>query len=194
VTERLEHEAQLKDRQGLLEQANTQLEALAVTDGLTGLFNHRAFQERLEGEVEANVEPLSLILIDVDLFKTYNDSFGHPEGDRVLRQVAALLQASVENCGIAARYGGEEFAIILPGYDASSATAFGNKLCQTVAEAPWPNRSVTISAGIATLGGALNDPASLIQASDEALYASKHAGRNRSTHSDSLSNFTRRAA
>ena len=200
ITDRLEHEEQLnshvkalaaahhelKERQALLEQANAQLEALAVTDGLTGLFNHRAFQERLE-ELARDSDELSLVLIDVDNFKHYNDAFGHPEGDGVLRRVAIMLRESVRDKEVTARYGGEEFAIILPGLDAEAARLFGEELCQAIARSPWPNRSVTISAGVATLTPSCSTPACLIRAADEALYASKHTGRNRSTHANERS-------
>ncbi|MHB8636763.1 MAG: sensor domain-containing diguanylate cyclase [Fimbriimonadaceae bacterium] len=198
ITDRLEHEDQLKShvkalaaahqelkaRQDLLERANSQLESLAVTDGLTGLFNHRAFQERLEQEVAPCPENLSLVLIDVDHFKEYNDAFGHPEGDGVLRRVAVMLREAVGDRGVTARYGGEEFAIILPGVNAAAAQDFGDDLCKLVAMSPWPNRSVTISAGVATFGPACPNPAALIRAADEALYGSKRSGRNRSTHAD----------
>ena len=200
ITDRLQHEDQLKShvkalaaahqelkqRQALLEEANGQLEALAVTDGLTGLFNHRAFQERLD-ELARGSNELSLVLIDVDNFKLYNDAFGHPEGDGVLRRVAVMLRESVGDSGITARYGGEEFAIILPGLNADAARHFGDELCQAIAQAPWPNRSVTISAGVATLNSDCATPDSLIRAADDALYDSKHNGRNRSTHSSSRS-------
>ncbi|HLK15346.1 MAG TPA: diguanylate cyclase [Fimbriimonadaceae bacterium] len=200
ITERLEYEDQLKShmkalasahqelkqRSDLLEQANAQLAALAVTDGLTSILNHRAFQERLEKEVTNCQDELSLVLLDVDHFKGYNDTFGHPEGDGVLRRVAVIMQESIGDRGIAARYGGEEFAIILPGFDATAAAAFGDQLCDAVARSPWPNRSVTISAGVATLGGADITPEALIRSADAALYDSKRAGRNRSTHAQTL--------
>ena len=200
ITERLEHEDQLKShvkalasahqelkqRSDLLEQANAQLGSLAVTDGLTGLFNHRAFQERLEEEVAKSNEELSLLLVDVDNFKNYNDTFGHPEGDVVLRRVAVTLQESVGDHGTVARYGGEEFAIILPGFGADAARTFSDRLCEHVARSPWPNRSVTISSGVATMNARCSNQAMLIRAADEALYDSKRNGRNRSTHYESL--------
>jgi diguanylate cyclase (GGDEF)-like protein/PAS domain S-box-containing protein len=178
VTDRLAYEAQLN--------------ALAISDGLTGLFNHRAFQEKLELLLALSADiPVSLILIDVDNFKDYNDSFGHPEGDRVLRQVAARLrEASGDGC-VVARYGGEEFAVIAPGYDALGARRLANELCHRVANAEWPNRHVTISLGVSTsLQSTSGDPATLIRLADEALYKSKHHGRNRATHCDDV----RRAA
>jgi len=204
VTDRLEYEEKLKShanalaaahqelkaRQSLLETANARLEALAVTDGLTGLFNHRALQERLDEEIAHAPDSLSLVMIDVDHFKLYNDAFGHPEGDSVLRSVAAMLTESVRPGGVTARYGGEEFAILLPGYDAVASRAFAEDLCKAVAVARWPHRSITISAGVATLSPECLTPAALIRAADEALYESKRNGRNRSTHA----NASRRAA
>lgn len=201
ITERLEYEDQLKShvkalaaaheelqqRQKLLEQANAKLEALAVTDGLTGLYNHRAFQEKLEELVHDSSE-LSLVLIDVDHFKDYNDTFGHPEGDVVLRRVALMLKDAVGSTGVTARYGGEEFAIILPAVDEDAGHAFAEALCSSVASAPWPNRSVTISAGVATICPAWSTPQALIRAADNALYASKRDGRNRATHAAAFRN------
>lgn len=196
ITDRLEHEEQLKahvkalaaanqevqQRSAQLELANAKLEALATTDGLTGLFNHRAFQERLEEELGRATAEVSLVLVDVDHFKNYNDTYGHPEGDVVLRRVATMLRSAVGNAGVTARYGGEEFAIILPGMDEATGRDFAADLCRQLAGAPWPNRQITISAGVATSGPGCVQPTDLIRLADEALYDSKRSGRNRATH------------
>src|SRR5439155_8293811 len=105
---------------GELEHANALLQALLVTDGLTGLKTHRAFQDRLEDEINRAAryqQHLSLIMLDVDHFKEYNDTFGHPAGDEVLRILARALQEHARDTDFIARYGGEEFTIILPNTD-----------------------------------------------------------------------------
>ena len=112
VTDRKRYEGYVREAQRKLEEVNRQLEALATKDGLTGLKNHRAFAEQLEMEVERACRydmPLSLAILDVDSFKAYNDSYGHPAGDAVLQSVARLLEANVREADLVARYGGEEF-------------------------------------------------------------------------------------
>src|SRR5205085_7620259 len=107
------------------------LQALAITDGLTGLKNHRAFQEKLAEEFERSCRqnlPLSLLLLDVDKFKHYNDTYGHPAGDQVLKMVAALLGETVRPADFVARYGGEEFVILLPGMDAEGAVTLAERV------------------------------------------------------------------
>ena len=124
LTERKEAEQQIKDymvilefQKDQLEETNKELEALATTDGLTGLKNRRTFGEKLTEEHARAVryhQPLSLLLLDVDHFKQYNDTFGHPAGDVVLRSVAQALGSTARDTDVAARYGGEEFVLILP--------------------------------------------------------------------------------
>ena len=164
-----------------LEKANGQLEALATLDGLTGIKNHRAFQERLEEETSRAGRygsPLSLLMLDVDHFKQYNDAFGHPAGDEVLKEVAGLMRECSRDTDVVARYGGEEFAVILPQTDPQGAAVIAERIRQAIEKAPWAGRAVTASLGVATL-----DPAwtggELIAAADRALYQSKTSGRNR---------------
>ncbi len=167
-----------------LEKANAELEARATTDGLTGLKNHRAFQERLAEEVRRAARygtPLSLILLDVDCFKQYNDSHGHPAGDTVLKTVARVVQASARDTDLAARYGGEEFVLVLPQTSLDGAAAFAERLRATLADYPWPRRAVTASFGVATLRLGEETGSSLLARADEALYQSKTLGRNRVT-------------
>jgi diguanylate cyclase (GGDEF)-like protein/PAS domain S-box-containing protein len=168
-----------------LEKANAELAALATTDGLTGLRNHRALQERLADEVahtERYGAPLSLLLLDVDHFKQYNDAFGHPAGDDVLRRVARLLEADIRNTDTAARYGGEEFVIILPQTDADGAHVIAERVRAAIEAAPWDGRSVTVSIGVCTFALTTHTPAAMLACADAALYRSKADGRNRVTH------------
>ncbi|MCS6776342.1 MAG: diguanylate cyclase [Chloroherpetonaceae bacterium] len=172
-----------------LEAMNRRLEALATVDGLTGIYNHRTFQERLTEEYHRFLRhgmPLSLILMDVDHFKKYNDTFGHPEGDRVLRQVAHLLQANSRSTDFVARYGGEEFAVLMPTTDAEGALRAAERLRSAIEQAEWPLRPVTGSFGVATLVNYDQTPDALIAAADRALYLSKQRGRNCATHARDL--------
>lgn len=157
---------------------------LASTDGLTGLCNHRVFQERLEEEVErANRyhRPLSLLMVDVDHFKVHNDTHGHLWGDAILTELARLLKDSSRASDIVARYGGEEFALVLPETSQDQALHIANRLRETIAAHRFldthPVASLTVSIGVA-----MHHPAScaqaLIAAADGALYTAKRAGRN----------------
>jgi two-component system cell cycle response regulator len=175
VTYRVEYENQLKA-------LNQKLQSLAVTDGLTGLHNHRAFQDYLEEQFQVamrNKQPLALILIDVDHFKQYNDTYGHQAGDEVLRQVAQILSAHVREGDFVARYGGEEFVIVLPRADSESAVAVAERLREAVQSAEWRLRPVTGSFGVACARPDMETRQELIEAADQALYQAKKNGRNR---------------
>ncbi len=194
--ERVETRADLDARQQELETkqmellaANAQLEALATTDGLTGVKNRRAFDQRLEEEFQRARRystPLSLLLLDVDKFKQYNDSFGHPAGDEVLKQVATVLQAGIRATDSVARYGGEEFALVLPNTDAPGAIILAERVRVAIATVPWAHRVVTASLGACSFRGDMKTRAELTAGADAALYASKEAGRNRVTHVNDL--------
>ena len=174
----------LEFKQSELERSNEQLARLATQDGLTNLKNHRAFQERLSEEIERAQRydsPLSLMLIDVDSFKQYNDEFGHPEGDIVLKKVAAMMEEAARHTDVVARYGGEEFVIVLPQTSSSGCAVVAERLRAMVTAAKWPNRAVTVSIGVCSMHGSGMDQSGLISCADEALYESKHAGRNRVT-------------
>jgi diguanylate cyclase (GGDEF)-like protein len=160
----------------------------ATTDGLTGLYNHRYFQERLAAEVasaERTGKPLTLALTDIDLFKKFNDTFGHQEGDVVLRKVAKLCQDHVRpGKDIVCRYGGEEFVVIMPDCDVVEGRQVIDALRAFSAEhmigGSGPEaRAITISVGLATHPQAGREPRELIHAADEALYKAKQSGRNR---------------
>ncbi|MCP5149676.1 MAG: diguanylate cyclase [Ectothiorhodospiraceae bacterium] len=159
----------------------------ATVDGLTGLFNRYWLDRMLPRQIErsrATGESLALVMVDVDHFKRINDDFGHPAGDRVLRQVADILRDNLRPADMAARYGGEEFALLLPGCGLRDALALAERLRRAVESMPWPESAgpapgtVTISAGV----GTMDDVASaeqLVARSDDALYRAKRAGRNR---------------
>jgi len=180
-------EVKIVERTRELAQANARLAQLAVTDGLTGLYNHRHFHERLALEVERsnrNGLPLALFMIDVDHFKRYNDKNGHPAGDEVLRQVARLLSDGRRANDICARYGGEEFAVVL--VDTPKLTAFqvAEKLRQRVADhafegaADQPDGRLTVSIGVAAFSEDASEAEGLVRAADAALYRAKAGGRN----------------
>lgn len=162
------------------------LRHLAITDPVTGLTNHRYMQERLRVEVAAaqqNSKPFSLIMIDVDHFKSYNDRYGHPEGDRLLADIADLLTHFIRPIGSASRYGGEEFVLQLPGFDLTQAQAQAEKLRAKIEQhafrGPKGRRAyVTVSIGVASFPQNGATPAQLIEAADRALYQAKRQGRN----------------
>ena len=158
-----------------------QLSALADCDGLTGLYNHRAFHEQLHRAtaVEAGAEPVpvAVLMLDLDHFKTVNDRHGHVVGDEVLRAVTAAIQASIRPCDIAARIGGEEFAVLLPGAAPETAGEIAERLRAAVdrIEEPVP---VTASIGVTSSHTGV-DGAELLERADSALYEAKRRGRNR---------------
>ncbi len=167
-----------------LEFANAQLKVLASSDALTGLYNRGALNRKLDEEVGRAKRyqlPFSILLLDVDYFKRFNDSFGHPAGDEVLRQVARLLQLATRSTDFVARYGGEEFAILLPQTSEPSAMIVAERIREAIAKADWPHRPITVSIGVATLSPHLSS-GSLVQLADDALYQAKTAGRNRVSH------------
>ncbi|MBX9849843.1 MAG: sensor domain-containing diguanylate cyclase, partial [Rhodocyclaceae bacterium] len=151
------------------------LETLSTTDGLTGLRNRRAFDERIIDEHHRSMRskhPFSLLLIDVDLFKDYNDSFGHQAGDDALEDVARIIQYTVRNYDLAARYGGEEFGVILPDTDNQGAMGLAERLRRAIERDEWMYRQITVSIGVATIEHGQSIPA-LIEQVDRALYTAK---------------------
>ncbi len=175
--ERAELAVQLEVQQYELELQKVDLAKLAATDGLTGIPNNRTFHEHLAAEIENPKGPLSLLFIDVDEFKSYNDEFGHPAGDLVLKQLAELMRLHLREEDFAARYGGEEFAIILPNTPQEVAVEFAEKLRETVAAKKFEMQKVTLSIGVALLK-ASEDKKSFLLRADRALYLSKAAGRD----------------
>ncbi len=161
------------------------LTELASTDVLTRLNNRRRFNEALDANFTLAIRqqsPLSLILLDVDFFKKYNDTFGHSAGDDVLCIVAQQLVRSCRNYDVVARYGGEEFAILLPAADPLQAIECAERQKAAIRSYPWSLRGVTASFGIATLWPMSGDASRLVEEADRALYYSKSQGRDRVTH------------
>ncbi len=168
-----------------LARQNDQLAELASIDELTGAKNRRRFREDLEllfAQVDRLGSPLSLIMLDLDHFKQYNDSFGHPAGDEVLQWVGSTLRISVRDHDIVSRYGGEEFVILLPATDENEALAVAERLRSAIACRPWPRRDMTASLGVGTAGKGTPSAAALVEQADRAMYQSKQAGRNQITH------------
>ena len=171
----------LEEANALLAKANGRLEVLAVTDGLTGLKNRRAFQEKLQeevGRVTRYPASLSLLLLDVDHFKRFNDTFGHPAGDDVLRCVARLLTENSRSTDFVARYGGEEFVTLMPNTDQQGSLVLAEKIRKAVERSDWRDRPISVSIGVATMTTANGDGMVLLKEADAALYRSKKNGRN----------------
>jgi diguanylate cyclase (GGDEF)-like protein/putative nucleotidyltransferase with HDIG domain len=163
-------------------------EHLATIDGLTGLYNHRYFQQRLEGEIERSGRmnmPLSLIIMDIDYFKHYNDIQGHPAGDKVLQQISRILRTSIRSIDIPVRYGGEEFAVILVNTAAAEAVEIAERIRQKVEEFPFAGRDeqpagrLTISMGVASYPDNAIKKDELIKLADDALYKAKYISKNK---------------
>jgi diguanylate cyclase (GGDEF)-like protein len=164
---------------------NARLRELATTDGLTGLKNYRHFAEALKSAFSLAVcrgKPFSVVMVDVDHFKAFNDGFGHQSGDDVLSTLATILRTTVRRQDLVARYGGEEFVILLPETDLSGSRVVAERLRVAVERHPWPLRGVTVSLGVATMTAATRAPCELVKQADNALYRSKRMGRNRVSH------------
>ena len=179
---------QLTDKVAELERVREHLRTLADTDELTLLPNRRRFQQYLGRELrraERFKHPISILLLDVDHFKTINDEYGHPMGDLVLQQLASALQTNVRSSDLAARYGGEEFAIVLTETGGEGAVSLANQLCQRIGKHPFgdpdspiPHR-ITVSIGVATYPADGTSADGLIAKADARLYEAKETGRNR---------------
>ena len=187
--ERLEaaHDELARTNEGL-KAANRALETLAITDGLTSLYNHRHFQDSLEKELrkcEQQGRPLSLILIDIDHFKAFNDRWGHQEGDAALRRVAAQVMKGIRPSDMAFRYGGEELVVLMPSCTKTQAAEVAEKLRIAVRDgAQRPGRfgdRLTVSIGVAAFPEDGAVPRALVDTADAALYTAKAEGRDRVT-------------
>lgn len=187
---RKDRERELEELNVALQSVNEQLKRLSSLDGLTGISNRRSFDERLAeewGRARRSVSPLSLIMLDIDFFKPYNDSYGHIGGDECLVNVANILKKTLHRpADFLARYGGEEFIVVLPETDAEGANKIAEDLRSAVESMGVPHKAssvaghVTISLGTATMTPAEGtEPSALIEVADNALYAAKEGGRNR---------------
>jgi two-component system cell cycle response regulator len=161
---------------------------LAITDGLTGLFNRRYMETHLGTLVEQAAtrnKPIAVLVVDIDYFKAINDGHGHDAGDDVLREFALRIRKAIRNIDLACRYGGEEFVIVMPETDMAVATIVAERLRRRIASEPFVieqgarSLEVTISIGIAAPSGAGDNAATILKRADQALYRAKRDGRNR---------------
>jgi two-component system cell cycle response regulator len=161
---------------------------LAVTDPLTGLFNRRYMETHVGTLVHRSAsrgKPLSVLILDIDYFKSINDTFGHDAGDDVLREFADRLKKSIRGIDLACRYGGEEFVVVMPDTDLGVAALVGERIRRRIAGEPFPigqgdrQIEVTISVGIAARLGPDDNAPQILKRADEALYRAKRDGRNR---------------
>lgn len=180
LTEQMQREAELQRTRDELQEANRKLSSLALTDALTGLWNRRAFDARLETSIisaHRGRQTLTLMLIDVDHFKHVNDRYGHPYGDSVLKDIATLLNRVKRAEDAACRFGGEEFAVLLPGTDVQAARHLADRMLKATRQFLWEKSPVTISIGLAMCSdNCLSDE--LVDKADSALYQAKRGGRD----------------
>lgn len=178
---------ELQEKVILLQKAKEELRQLAITDGLTGLYNYRYFKEQLQQELNRarrHELHVSVIMIDIDHFKHYNDTNGHPAGDTVLKAIGMLLKDNIRKIDVAVRYGGEEFALVLIETNKKAAEIVAEKIRKLVEEhsfefeANQPLRKITISSGVATFPDDDADFDGLVSTADKRLYLAKQAGRN----------------
>ena len=171
-----------------MQKNNNQLELKAATDPLTGLSNRRTLNDMMESW-SLRSQPYSVLIIDIDHFKHVNDTFGHPAGDEVLKQLAATISETVQNDGHCFRYGGEEFVVLLPSFTAIEAYRLAEALRKRTETTITPiGKPVTISVGIAEFPMHANIPEKLFSLADQALYQSKNNGRNQTTISKAYTN------
>lgn len=177
----------IKSLQDKINAKRVELEALSITDDLTGLLNHRAMQQRLRDEfmrAQRYNEPLSVIMVDVDYFKKINDTFGHLYGDRVLEKLAALLKKAVREIDIVARYGGDEFLLILPQTHFSGSLTVADRIWRAAAAETLVTKkevvNLTVSVGVSFFPNKnVTSVEELVNFADQALYQAKREGRNR---------------
>jgi diguanylate cyclase (GGDEF)-like protein len=166
----------------MLRERNEELERLSASDSLTGLSNRRVLTQRLSEELlrsQRQNHTFSVLMLDVDHFKKYNDAHGHPAGDEVLKRVANILRTSTRAGDCTARYGGEEFAVLLSGKEGDAAVQLAERIRQRVEAEEFPVGKITISAGIAEFPHHGHTAEAVISSADEALYEAKREGRNR---------------
>lgn len=179
---RVKTHLELKISRDLLEKKNKLLEILSITDGLTGLYNHRyivdALSQRIT-ETRRYGKPLSIVMLDIDYFKKINDKYGHVFGDEVLIKISSVIEETVRKVDIAGRYGGEEFLIVIPDTDSSGAYKTAERIRESIEKIKWDKdgQKVTISGGVCEFKD--EDSEKLIAKADKLLYRAKESGRNR---------------
>jgi two-component system cell cycle response regulator len=179
-------EDELKQKNRQLEDMLTRVEALAIMDSLTGLYNRRRFEAVLEGEFKRAARyksPLSCLMIDIDHFKKVNDSCGHQEGDTVLRELAQVIQATIREVDTPARWGGEEFVVLSPNTPKEKAVLAATRILKAIAQHTFSSAKggkITVSIGVAGVPDpSIDDKNQLVHAADLAMYEAKKRGRNR---------------
>lgn len=179
----------LRQSRDEVDRQNRELHILAASDPLTGCYNRRSFMQNFERcwkTARQQATPLGCIMVDVDRFKSINDSFGHSAGDQVLREIAEVLRSAARPQDLVCRYGGEEFCLILPGMTLPEVRQFAELLRERIANKPWGMGPVTASLGVSGLEMEAEEPTDLLDQADKALYAAKRRGRNRVIRADDL--------
>ena len=188
MNELKEYNEQVQTLNSKLREANLKLHQISIEDSLTGLYNRRYFDDRIAQEIARTKRferDLALAMIDIDFFKHYNDTAGHPSGDRALATIGDTIRKSVRETDLAFRYGGEEIAVIFPETNAESAAYVAERIRSSVekhdfpGEESQPNGLLSVSIGVSMLGTECNTLEELVSAADRALYKAKSIGRNR---------------
>ncbi|MBE0603244.1 MAG: diguanylate cyclase [Deltaproteobacteria bacterium] len=197
VSRAIDHASLVREKEALTEalarkneellEANRNLADQANRDGLTGLYNHRYFQDALRREIfrsERNAHTFALLFVDIDNFKKYNDREGHQAGDKVISTIGEMLRGCVRGCDVPARYGGEEFVVLLTESNTEKAWVFAERFREAVAKHPFqgredqPNGALTVSMGLASYPESGKDAVELIRRADARMYEAKKAGGN----------------
>ncbi len=190
----LDYTVELEINKNRLKKANSELKTLSTTDELTGIKNHRSFKQILKDIHEKHEyldDQYSLMMVDIDFFKKYNDTFGHPAGDKVLKNVGLVLKNIVRSHDYPFRYGGEEFSVILPFTSEEESMEVASRIRKAIEECRQEHRFVTVSIGVATRKkGERSDGSLVLSQADQALYFSKRNGRNCVTHYHSIFDST----
>jgi two-component system cell cycle response regulator len=178
LTRALEHRRLIEENERLF----AEVQRLAVTDPLTGLYNRRKLDELLATEIERAMRydrPLSIIMIDLDDLKRINDSYGHPQGDEVLKLVAEAIRTQIRSVDLGTRFGGDEFVILLPEAELEAARMVGKRICEKITSTIFRGEQLSVSAGVAQWMHEYTSPEHFLEAVDQAMYQAKRAGGKR---------------